>query len=170
MVGDLLDIMAMHRLLRNVGRPDPSRGGAERRREGKNSAIAAVDVARVIAEILSDPTEHIGQTHHLTGPISQDMDASHGALGRTISYVDVLRFCITLDNSSSVDTRGNVAIEFALICSPPLIDPRFGIIEVGCVFGAITNSIILRRAPPGSFGQVKREEKSVSAEFSAHEA
>jgi uncharacterized protein YbjT (DUF2867 family) len=42
---------------------------------GKNSAIAAADVARVIAEILSEPAEHIGQTYHLTGPVSQDMDA-----------------------------------------------------------------------------------------------
>src|SRR5262249_51273832 len=43
--------------------------------KGKNSAIAAFDVARVIAEILSDPAKHIGQTYHLTGPVSQDMDA-----------------------------------------------------------------------------------------------
>jgi uncharacterized protein YbjT (DUF2867 family) len=61
--------------------------------KGKNSAIAALDVARVIAEILSDPAKHIGQTYHLTGPVSQDMDAvAHefsAALGRTISYVDV---------------------------------------------------------------------------------
>jgi uncharacterized protein YbjT (DUF2867 family) len=61
--------------------------------KGKNSAIAAVDVARVIAEILSDPAEHIGKTYHLTGPVSQDMDAVarefSAALGRTISYVDV---------------------------------------------------------------------------------
>jgi uncharacterized protein YbjT (DUF2867 family) len=60
---------------------------------GKNSAIAAVDVGRVIAEILSDPTRHIGQTYHLTGPVSQDMDAVarefSTALGRTISYVDI---------------------------------------------------------------------------------
>jgi uncharacterized protein YbjT (DUF2867 family) len=61
--------------------------------KGKNSAIAAFDVARVIAEILSDPTEHIGQTYHLTGLVSQDMDAVArefaAALGRTITYVDV---------------------------------------------------------------------------------
>jgi uncharacterized protein YbjT (DUF2867 family) len=61
--------------------------------KGKNSAIAAFDVARVIAEILSDPTEHIGKTYHLTGPVSQDLDAVarelSAALGRTISYVDV---------------------------------------------------------------------------------
>ena len=45
----------------------------------------------MIAEILSDPVEHIGQTYHLTGPISQDMDAiaRESALGRTITYVDV---------------------------------------------------------------------------------
>jgi uncharacterized protein YbjT (DUF2867 family) len=61
--------------------------------KGKNSAIAAVDVARVIAEILSDPADHVGQTYHLTGPASQNMDAIarefSAALGRTISYVDV---------------------------------------------------------------------------------
>ena len=60
---------------------------------GKNSAIAAADVARVIAEILSEPAEHIGQAYHLTGPVSQDMDAVARefsvALGRTISYVNV---------------------------------------------------------------------------------
>jgi uncharacterized protein YbjT (DUF2867 family) len=60
---------------------------------GKNSAIAAVDVARVVTEILSDPTEHIGQTYHLTGPASEDMQAVarefSAALGRTITYVDV---------------------------------------------------------------------------------
>ena len=61
--------------------------------KGKNAAIAAFDVARVLAEISSDPVEHIGKTYHLTGPISQDMDAVarefSAGLGRTISYVDV---------------------------------------------------------------------------------
>jgi uncharacterized protein YbjT (DUF2867 family) len=60
---------------------------------GKNSAIAAADVARVIAEILSEPADHIGQTYHLTDPVSQDMDAVarefSAALGRTISYVNI---------------------------------------------------------------------------------
>ena len=64
--------------------------------KGKNSAIAAFDVARAITEILSDPTEHIGQIYHLTGPVSQDMDAVarefSAALGRTITYVDVPPF------------------------------------------------------------------------------
>jgi uncharacterized protein YbjT (DUF2867 family) len=61
--------------------------------KGKNSAIAAFDVARAITEILSDPTQHIGQIYHLTGPVSQDMDAVarefSAALGRAITYVDV---------------------------------------------------------------------------------
>jgi uncharacterized protein YbjT (DUF2867 family) len=61
--------------------------------QGKNSAIAAFDVARVIAVILQDPSSHVGKTYHLTGPVSQDMNAVAGdftkALGRTISYVDV---------------------------------------------------------------------------------
>lgn len=61
--------------------------------KGKNSAIAALDVARVIAEILSNPINHIGQIYHLTGPVSQDMEAIarefSAALGRTITYVDI---------------------------------------------------------------------------------
>lgn len=60
---------------------------------GKNSAIAASDVAKVIAEILSDPAPHIGKTYSLTGPVSQDMHAVAKAfslaLGRQIDYVDV---------------------------------------------------------------------------------
>lgn len=60
---------------------------------GKNSAIAAADVARAITEILSEPARHIGQAYHLTGPISQDMDAValqfSAALGRAITYVDI---------------------------------------------------------------------------------
>lgn len=60
---------------------------------GKNSAIAAFDVARTIAVIAGNPDAHIGQTYHLTGPVSQDMNAVaaefSAALGRTITYVDV---------------------------------------------------------------------------------
>jgi uncharacterized protein YbjT (DUF2867 family) len=61
--------------------------------KGKNSAIAAFDVARVITTILSSPAGHIGRTYHLTGPVSQDTDAVarefSAALGRAITYVDV---------------------------------------------------------------------------------
>lgn len=61
--------------------------------KGKNSAIAAFDVARVVAEILSDPGKHIGHVYHLTGPVSLDMQAIARefslALGRTITFVDV---------------------------------------------------------------------------------
>jgi uncharacterized protein YbjT (DUF2867 family) len=60
---------------------------------GKNSAIAAFDVARAVVEILSDPEKHVGNIYHLTGPISLDMQAIAQefslALGRTITYVDV---------------------------------------------------------------------------------
>ena len=60
---------------------------------GKNSAIAAFDVARVVAEILGDPDRHIGQTYHLTGPVSQDVNSIarefSRALGRTITYADL---------------------------------------------------------------------------------
>lgn len=61
--------------------------------EGKNSAIAASDVARAITVIAADPAPHIGRTYHLTGPVSQDMHATaaafSSALGRSVSYVDV---------------------------------------------------------------------------------
>ena len=60
---------------------------------GKNSAIAAVDVARSVAAVLREPTVHIGKTYHLTGPVSQDMESIaqefSTALGRPISYIDV---------------------------------------------------------------------------------
>jgi uncharacterized protein YbjT (DUF2867 family) len=60
---------------------------------GRNSAIAAFDVARAMAAILRDPAEHIGRTYHLTGPVSQDMAAVasefSAALGRNISYADI---------------------------------------------------------------------------------
>jgi uncharacterized protein YbjT (DUF2867 family) len=60
---------------------------------GKTSAVAAHDAARVIAEILADPSQHIGKVYHLTGPVSQDLNEvarefSEG-LGRHIQYVDV---------------------------------------------------------------------------------
>src|SRR5262249_32500662 len=42
---------------------------------GKTNPLAAADVARVVAEILSDPRTHLGRIYELTGPRSQDMDA-----------------------------------------------------------------------------------------------
>lgn len=61
--------------------------------KGRNSAIAAFDVARVIVELLANPADHIGKAYHLTGPKSQDMSAIAEefsvALGRQITYVDV---------------------------------------------------------------------------------
>jgi len=62
---------------------------------GRTSPIATIDVARVIAEILSTPNkeQHVGQVYHLTGPKSQDLHAIakeySAALGREIKYVDV---------------------------------------------------------------------------------
>jgi len=60
---------------------------------GKTSPISAVDVARVVAEILADPAPHVGQTYNLTGPESADLDhyavAFSEALGRTIRYREV---------------------------------------------------------------------------------
>ncbi|MDM0111398.1 NmrA family NAD(P)-binding protein [Variovorax sp. J22R133] len=62
---------------------------------GKTSPIAAFDVARVVAAVLSDPATHLGHVYELTGPQCEDM---HGiaaqysrALERDIRYVNVPR-------------------------------------------------------------------------------
>ncbi|MFZ6648852.1 NAD(P)H-binding protein [Undibacterium sp. TJN25] len=61
--------------------------------EGKTSPIAADDVARAVAAILSSPAAHIGHTYHLTGPRSENMhfyaQEYARALGRTITYQDI---------------------------------------------------------------------------------
>ena len=60
---------------------------------GKTSPVAAADVARVVAAVLSEPGPSIGRIYELTGPRSQDM---HGvarefsdALNREITYSDI---------------------------------------------------------------------------------
>ncbi len=61
--------------------------------DGRTSPIAAVDVARVVATILSHPAEHLGQVYELTGPESLDIDglAAQYARGlqRPITGIDV---------------------------------------------------------------------------------
>ena len=61
--------------------------------EGKTSPIAAEDVARVVAALLTDPQPHIGKIYNLTGPQSEDMHFyAHEyskALGRTITFQDI---------------------------------------------------------------------------------
>jgi NAD(P)H dehydrogenase (quinone) len=57
---------------------------------GRSSPIAAQDVARVMAEILISPGDHLGRTYELTGPTVQDLNGvaeeySKG-LGRTVKY------------------------------------------------------------------------------------
>jgi uncharacterized protein YbjT (DUF2867 family) len=61
--------------------------------QGKTSPVAAVDVAQVVATILTDPEPHLGRLYELTGPKSQDM---HGvarefseALNREVTYSDI---------------------------------------------------------------------------------
>ena len=60
---------------------------------GRTSPIDARDVAEVVAAVLANPSAHIGKTHELTGPRSQDMNGIAAeyseALRRTITYVDV---------------------------------------------------------------------------------
>jgi NAD(P)H dehydrogenase (quinone) len=58
----------------------------------KISPISPSDVARVIATILEDPTEHPGKVYELTGPRSEDMNEIakefEMALNRHVKYVD----------------------------------------------------------------------------------
>ena len=60
---------------------------------GRTSPVDARDVAEVVAAVLANPSAHIGKTHELTGPRSQDMNGIAAeyseALRRTITYVDV---------------------------------------------------------------------------------
>jgi uncharacterized protein YbjT (DUF2867 family) len=61
---------------------------------GRTSPVAVNDVARVVATVLRDPASHIGQVYELTGPRTVDMtqmaEEFSRALGRRVSYVDVL--------------------------------------------------------------------------------
>jgi uncharacterized protein YbjT (DUF2867 family) len=61
--------------------------------DGKTSPIAADDVARAVAAILASPEQHIGNTYHLTGPRSENMDfyaqEYARALDRPITYQDI---------------------------------------------------------------------------------
>jgi len=60
---------------------------------GKTSPVAAVDVARVVAEVLADPAPHLGRIYELTGPRSQDMAGVarefSDALNREVTYSDI---------------------------------------------------------------------------------
>ena len=60
---------------------------------GRTSPIAAADVARVVAALLRDPADRIGDVYELTGPQVLDVDglaAQYGrALGRTVAGEDV---------------------------------------------------------------------------------
>jgi NAD(P)H dehydrogenase (quinone) len=57
---------------------------------GRSSPIAAQDVARVMAEILMAPGDHLGRIYELTGPTAQDLNAIAEeyakGLGRTVQY------------------------------------------------------------------------------------
>jgi uncharacterized protein YbjT (DUF2867 family) len=60
---------------------------------GKTSPVAAVDVARVVANVLAEPRPHLGRVYELTGPRSQDMDGVAreyaAALSRDVTYHDI---------------------------------------------------------------------------------
>jgi uncharacterized protein YbjT (DUF2867 family) len=60
---------------------------------GKTNPVAAADVARVVAAVLTDPGPHLGRVYELTGPRSQDMHAVareySEALSREVTYSDI---------------------------------------------------------------------------------
>jgi uncharacterized protein YbjT (DUF2867 family) len=60
---------------------------------GKTNPVAAADVARVVAAVLTEPGPHLGQIYELTGPRSQDMHAIareySEALDREVTYSDI---------------------------------------------------------------------------------
>jgi uncharacterized protein YbjT (DUF2867 family) len=60
---------------------------------GKTNPVAAADVARVVAELLADPSPHLGRVYELTGPRSQDLHGfareSADALNREVTYADI---------------------------------------------------------------------------------
>jgi uncharacterized protein YbjT (DUF2867 family) len=61
--------------------------------DGKTSPVAAEDVARVVATLLTGPQPHIGKIYHLTRPQSENMHFHAQeysiALGRTITFNDI---------------------------------------------------------------------------------
>jgi len=65
---------------------------------GKTNPISTLDVARVVATILAEPSSnlgpHLGRIYELTGPRSQDMNdiarEYSNALNREITYLDIL--------------------------------------------------------------------------------
>ena len=60
---------------------------------GHTSPIAAADVARVVAALLKNPADHVGNVYELTGPEALDIDGLaeqySRALGRSIAGEDV---------------------------------------------------------------------------------
>jgi NAD(P)H dehydrogenase (quinone) len=60
---------------------------------GKTSPVATPDVARVVAAVLADPGQYVGQVLELTGPRSQDIDGVareySEALNRQVTYLDI---------------------------------------------------------------------------------
>jgi uncharacterized protein YbjT (DUF2867 family) len=60
---------------------------------GKTNPVAAADVARVVANVLADPGQHLGRIYELTGPRSQDLNGVarefSEALNREVTYFDI---------------------------------------------------------------------------------
>jgi uncharacterized protein YbjT (DUF2867 family) len=60
---------------------------------GKTSPISAVDVARTVTAIISDPASHVGKIYNLTGPQSEDLrfyaDEFTAVLERKVTYRDI---------------------------------------------------------------------------------
>ena len=86
-------VLAMIPRLLVSGFVQPSGNGIQTYGGVVTSPIAAEDVARVVAALLTNPQPHIGKIYHLTGPQSENMDfyaqEYSKALGRTITYQDI---------------------------------------------------------------------------------
>ena len=52
--------------------------------EGKTSPVAAADVGRVVASVLSDPAGHVGHVYELTGPAALDLAGLAAAYSRAL--------------------------------------------------------------------------------------
>lgn len=59
----------------------------------KHAPVAAVDIARVVVSILTDPTSHVGERYVVTGPRNLTVDEMAGILAREldrpVEYVDL---------------------------------------------------------------------------------
>jgi uncharacterized protein YbjT (DUF2867 family) len=77
---------------------------------GKSSPISAIDVARVLAVILSDPAPHIGQIYDLTGPESADLDYYARVFSEALGRPSDIETSHSRRGAKALDRRGFLSI------------------------------------------------------------